>query len=230
MATYGYVRVSTDEQATDDRSSLDGQRRRITGLAMAADLEVDAFFTDVVSGSRPLQERTEGARLMAALRPGDNLITAKLDRLFRNAADALTMAEQLKQMKVSLYILDMGTEPVTANGASRMFFGMLALVAEFERDRIRERLAEGRSGKRSKGGHIGGEAPFGYRVEGKGREAVLIPVPEQQAAIAEIRDLAAAGKSLRTISAAMAERGFEISHQGVKRLLARVFHEGDGAA
>ncbi len=127
--------------------------------------------------------------MVGLLKPGDVLIVAKLDRAFRSAADALNRADAWKKQGVRLIVADMGVEPVTDNGASKMFFGMLALVAEFERDRIRDRLSNGRHAKAAKGGHLGGEAPFGYRVEGLGKDARLIEVPEQQAALATIREL-----------------------------------------
>jgi putative DNA-invertase from lambdoid prophage Rac len=220
MATYGYIRVSTAEQA--EGTSLEDQKRRIGGLAAAADLTLDVCFEDVgVSGSVPLANRPEGARLCAALKAGDSIVVAKLDRLFRSAADALAMAETFKKRGVDLYILDMGTEPVTANGASRMFFGMLALVAEFERTRIKERLEDGRQGKAAKGGHIGGTAPFGYRVEGTGKAAVLVPVPAEQEALETIRQARNEGLSLRRIAELVHERhGLSISHMAVKRVLA----------
>jgi DNA invertase Pin-like site-specific DNA recombinase len=215
MATYGYIRVSTAEQA--EGTSLEDQKRRIGGLALAADLTLDFCFEDVgVSGSVPLADR-----LCAALKAGDSIVVAKLDRLFRSAADALAMAETFKNQGVNLYILDMGTEPVTANGASRMFFGMLALVAEFERTRIKERLADGRQGKATKGGHIGGTAPFGYRVEGTGKAAVLVPVPAEQEALETIRQARNEGLSLRRIAELVHERhGLTISHVAVQRVLA----------
>ena len=122
-----------------------------------------------VSGTKPLAARPEGGPLLARLQKGDALIVAKLDRAFRNAADALATAEQLKARKVDLIVADMGSEPVTQNGVSRMF-GMLALVAEFERERTRERLADGRGAKRAVGGHIGGSAPFGGEVQN-------VPIP-----------------------------------------------------
>jgi DNA invertase Pin-like site-specific DNA recombinase len=219
MATYGYIRVSTAEQAGG--TSLEDQKRRIGGLAQAIDLTLDLCFEDVgVSGSIPLVNRPAGSRLCAALRSGDSIIVAKLDRLFRSAADALATAETFKKQGVNLYILDMGTEPVTANGASRMFFGMLALVAEFERTRIKERLEEGRQGKAAKGGHIGGTAPFGYRVEGAGKAAVLVPVPAEQEALETIRKARDEGLSLRRIADLIHERhGLSISHMAVKRVL-----------
>src|SRR3954454_23683320 len=79
------------------------------------------------------------------------------------ALAAQDTAERLRARKVDLIVADMGSEPVTQNGVYRMFFGMLALVAEFERERIKERSAEGRAAKRLGGGHIGGSAPFGFR-------------------------------------------------------------------
>ena len=223
MATYGYIRVSTAEQAGDDRTSLDTQRRRIEGLASALGLTLDGVFSEPgVSGSKPLRERPEGARLWATLKPGDRIIAAKLDRLFRSAADALATAEELKARYVELYLLDMGTEPVTgAGGVARLFFGMLALVAEFERERIAERMTEGKRAKRQRGGHVGGQRPFGYQVAGTGREASLQPVPEEQDAIGRIQAARAAGMSLRRIAAQMRDQGHRISHQGVKRVLER---------
>src|SRR3954469_18636724 len=172
MAAYGYTRVSTAEQAADDRTSLETQRRKIGAAAELAGLPVDEIIEEAAaSGSRPLAERPAGGPLLTRLRKGDTLIVAKLDRAFRNAADALATAEQLKAQKIDLIIADMGSEPVTQNGVSRMFFGMLALVAEFERERLRERLTDGRSAKKATDGHIGGQTPFGFRKVGVGRAA-----------------------------------------------------------
>jgi DNA invertase Pin-like site-specific DNA recombinase len=223
MTVYGYTRVSTNEQAADDRSSLDTQRRKIRAAAELAGLTLDVLIEEPgVSGGKPLADRPEGGPLLARLGKGDVLIVAKLDRAFRNAADALATAERLKARKVDLIVTDMGSEPVTQNGVSRMFFGMLALVAEFERERIRERSAEGRAAKRQSGGHIGGSAPFGYHKIGAGRVARLEPDPAQQAALSDIRKLAADGLASRAIAAAVQQRhGLAVSHVTVRRVLAR---------
>jgi len=223
MAVYGYIRVSTSEQAGDDRTSLDTQRRKVAAVAELAGLPLARVFEEPgVSGGTGLAERPGGQELLAALRPGDTVIVAKLDRAFRNAADALATAEAWKKRGVDLIVADMGTEPVTHNGVSRMFFGMLALVAEFERERIKERSAEGRAAKRRAGGHIGGSAPFGYRKVGAGRAARLEPDPEQQAALATMRALAATGIASRAIAAAVqARHGLAISHVTVVNALRR---------
>lgn len=217
---FGYVRVSTVEQT--EGTSLSEQRRRIEGLSTAIGKPVAHVYEDAgVSGSVPLRDRPAGAELVATLQPGDTLLACKLDRLFRSASDALATAEQLKARGVDLILLDLGTEPVTGTGVARLFFGMLALVAEFERHSIAERRSMGQKAKRASGGHIGGEAPFGYRVQGTGKAAVLVPVPDQLQALEQMRELKAAGMSLRAISAAMAQRGVAISHVGVGRALAR---------
>lgn len=221
MAVYGYIRVSTAEQATDDRSSLDTQRAKISAVAVLAGMTLDRVFEEPgVSGGTALAQRPAGRELLASLRRGDTVIVAKLDRAFRNAADALTTADAWKQQGIDLIIADMGTEPVTNNGVSKMFFGMLALVAEFERERIKERVADGRAAKRAAGGHIGGTAPFGFRKVGEGRAAKLEPVPEQQDAIRTMRGLAEQGTSLRKIAAAVHyQHGFKVSHLAVRTAL-----------
>ncbi|MFL5287167.1 MAG: recombinase family protein [Rhodopila sp.] len=223
MTVFGYTRVSTSEQAADDRSSLDTQRRKILAAAELSGLTVDQFIEEPgVSGGKPLADRPKGGPLLAQLSKGDVLIVAKLDRAFRNAADALATAEQLKARKVDLIVADMGSEPVTANGVGRMFFGMLALVAEFERDRIKERSAEGRIAKRRDGGHIGGSTPFGYRKIGVGRAARLEPDPAQQAALMDMQAMAVQGLAFRAIAQAVQERhGIAVSHVTVRAALAR---------
>lgn len=217
---YGYARVSTTEQVNG--SSLDEQIKKVRGVAMLRGADLDATFIDRgVSGSKQLGERPEGGRLMAALKPGDCVIVSKLDRLFRNALDALAMAEWFKKNGVDLVIVDMGIDPVTQNGVSKMFFGMLALMAEFERERIRERQAEGQAAKKAKGGFIGGRKPFGYRVEGLGKNAVLIPLADEQQAIVDMRAMRQNGDSLRDIAQAMQERGYSLSHTAVGNILDR---------
>ncbi len=113
----------------------------------------------------------------------------------------------------------MGPDPVTDNGVAKLFFGMLALVAEFERERILERTKDGRRAKAARGGHVGGSAPFGYRVNGSGKDASLVEVPAQQAAVITIRELLGQGHSLRRIAAAVeAAHGLLVSHEAIRRV------------
>jgi DNA invertase Pin-like site-specific DNA recombinase len=110
---------------------------------------------------------------------------------------------------VQLIITDMGVDPITENGISKLFFTMLAAVAEFERWRIKERANDGRAGKRKKGGHIGGDAPYGWRVEGAGKAAALIKIESEQSTIRIVKGFKAQGLSLRKLSDELAKSGNE---------------------
>jgi DNA invertase Pin-like site-specific DNA recombinase len=177
-----YTRVSTAEQADNNATSLKEQERKnraIASLRGAGQFDFANYVDAGISGSIPLGERPAGKRLLDDANPGDVIVASKLDRLFRSAADALTTLENLRKRKIDVILIDMGTEPVTSNGAAKMFFGMMAMVAEFERERIAERMTDGRRGKLARNGHIGGSAPYGYRVIGKGREARVEPDREE---------------------------------------------------
>src|SRR5437016_3982317 len=132
MAIYGYTRVSTDRQA-DEGESLGAQQRVIEGYAMMQGLAIDKIFVERgVSGSKPLNDRPEGAKLLAALQPGDTIITPKLDRMFRSALDALDVLGQIQRRGVDLHMIDLGGD-VTGNGISKLVFTILSAVAEAER-------------------------------------------------------------------------------------------------
>ncbi len=221
MAVYIYTRVSTLDQV--EGSSLAEQSRKCQGAAMMAGHEVAATFTDAgISGGVALAERPEGGKLAAMLRPGDVVIVAKIDRCFRSAADALTTVQGWQAEGVSLVVAEFGAEPVNANGTAKLLFGILAMVAEFEKGLIKERMTMGRAAKKAKGGHIGGSAPFGFRKVGQGKGAMLEPIPAEQAAIADMRDWQAEGLSLRTIAGKVQEvHGLTLSHLSVRAALAR---------
>jgi putative DNA-invertase from lambdoid prophage Rac len=216
MSVYGYTRVSTDRQA-DEGESLGTQQRVIEGYAMMHGFTIDAMFVERgVSGAKPLGERPQGRRLLDALKPGDIVITPKLDRMFRSALDALDVLAQIKKRGVALHMIDLGGD-TTGNGISKLVFTILSAVAEAERDRIRERIRDVKADQRRRRRYLGGGVPFGWRV---GDDGVLVEVPEQQAAINLARRLRSKGMSLRAIAAALAEKGIRLSHEGVKRIVA----------
>jgi putative DNA-invertase from lambdoid prophage Rac len=213
---YGYARVSTVQQA-DEGESLDVQQRQLAGYAQMHGLAIDKVFVERgVSGSKPLGVRPQGSALLAVLRPGDVVITPKLDRMFRSALDALDVLGRLKQAGVSLHMIDLGGD-TTGNGVSKLVFTILSAVAEAERDRTRERITEVKRDQRQRGRYLGGTPPFGWRV---GETGELVPMPEQQAAIRRMRKLKDQGFALRTIADAMTASGVQISHVGVKKALA----------
>jgi len=228
MQVFGYVRVSTPEQANTG-VSLDTQQQQITGYAMMKGWAVaECFVEAAVSGSVPLADRPEGKRLLEILHPGDIVITAKLDRMFRSASDALGTLEAIKGMGVALHMIDLGGD-VTGNGISKLVFTILSAVAENERDRIRERIRDVKEHQKSLGIFSGGRRPFGFDiVEVPGRRTEtgkalknLIPNPEEQAVLAQMRKMRAKDATYREIGAAVGMS----DPKTVKRILDRKVDE-----
>jgi putative DNA-invertase from lambdoid prophage Rac len=217
MRIFAYLRVSTAEQAGNG-DSLATQRQQVAGYAMMKGWDVAAFFIDGgVSGSVPLAERPEGRRLLEAVARGDVIITAKLDRAFRSAADALGTLEELKDQGVGLHMIDLGGD-VCGNGISKLVFTILSAVAENERDRIRERIRDVKRHLASQGIYNGGKRPFGYDVV----DNRLVPNADEQAALARMKTLRKKAKPFREISEKIASE-FQITlpAMSVKRILDR---------
>jgi|SRR5271166_2503410 len=221
----GYIRCSTEEQCAEDKTSMARQEEIIRGFAQMKGVpfsDIVIFEDPGVSGSIALQERPGGKQLLDTTKKGDCVVTAKLDRLFRSARDALNVSEDLKNKGIDLVLCDIGTEPVTANGVSKMFFQILAVIAEFERDRIRERMIGARNLKNKNGGYIGGAVPYGYKVfAGK-----LVPKPDEYRVI-ELAQKLRPTHSIHKIVLVVNERGWrnrmgnEFQWVEVKRMLAR---------
>ena len=106
--------------------------------------------------------------------------------------------------------------PPIVDGTMTLTPALLSAVAEAERDRTRERVAEVKRDQRQRGRYLGGAVPWGYRV---GEAGELVPIPEQQAAIRRMRKLRDQGLALRAIADQMKASGVSISHAGVKNAL-----------
>lgn len=160
--------------------------------------------------------------MLAAVQRGDLVIASKMDRMFRNTTDALTVAKQLADQGVRLVLRDISTDPINnGHGVGEFVFTLLAAVATMERTRIAERMQEGKAAKLARGGHAGGIVPFGYKVVGKGKDAVRVPIPEEQAVIAHARQLRAGGATLRAVQAAvLAGHGKHLSLDAISRVTA----------
>jgi DNA invertase Pin-like site-specific DNA recombinase len=200
----GYVRVSTDQQA-DEGVSLDAQRARIEAYAVASGLQLVEIIEDAgVSGGTPLESRAGGARLLAAIRKGKlDVIALKLDRLFRDAADALTVTRAWDRASVGLHLVDVGGQAInTGSAMGRMFLTMMAGFAELERGIIAERTAAALRHMKAQG-QVYNHAPLGYRAQ----DGRLVAIDEEQVVVAEIRAMHTQGKTLREIAGDLNDRG-----------------------
>ncbi len=213
MSFYGYVRVSTEKQASEGQS-LGAQETMLRGLAMMNEGELAAIFREEgVSGSVHLQDRREGAALLAVLKKGDTVLATRLDRLFRSALDALQSLADFQKRGVRVIFGDIGDTDST-NG--KLMLTILAGVAEAERNILRERIRAVKRVQSGRGRYLGGKIPFGHEVTEDGD---LILTPEGEAALAEMRRLKAGGLSLRAIAQRMNAQGVAVSHMGVSHAL-----------
>lgn len=215
--TYAYLRVSTTAQAEKD-TSLPEQLQKVQGRAQMDGWEIDQVFEEAgISAAKPFATRPEGKKLFEKLKKGDRLLVPKLDRAFRSARDALTVIDDLKKRGVLLYLLDLGSEPVTGNGISALVVTILAAVAEFERELIQERVKDVKASMRKGGRYLGGSRPFGWDV---GKDSILEPRPDEQKAIGYMQKLRAEGQSLRQIATTVHKKhNLKLSHVAVGRIL-----------
>jgi putative DNA-invertase from lambdoid prophage Rac len=236
---YIYARVSTAEQAAEGATSIDEQIRKgnaVATLEAADKFDIATSIDAGVSGSLPLAARPAGAELLAQLTRGDTLVATKLDRVFRNAEDALKTSREFQERGIDLILIDLGIKPVGSSATARMFFSMLAIMAEYERGMIHERTQAGRAAKTKLNGHLGGQAPYGMRVVGTGRQAQLELNPAEQEVIAFAAALRAQGLSDFHAARQLNKRGFKTRKGGVffatavRNMLARLETKQEHAA
>src|SRR5258705_3114990 len=100
---HGYVRVSTAEQAAEDRTSLADQERRIRAAATLHDVEDPPIWSDVgVSGSIPLTRRGAGRAMLSELERGDMIVASNLDRLFPSASETLVQRVEVQRHGIDI--------------------------------------------------------------------------------------------------------------------------------
>src|SRR4051812_25575379 len=143
---FAYCRVSTSDQTTDN------QLQEIAGAGFTVDARRAA--TETISGSVAANERPGFCRLLDRMESGDVLVVTKLDRLGRNAMDVRATVEALEGMGVRVHCLALGGMDLTSP-AGKMTMGVIAAVAEFERDLLIERTQAGLARAKAEGKSIG---------------------------------------------------------------------------
>ena len=146
MRVFAYCRVSTTDQSTEN------QVLEIANAGFA--LNERRIVKETISGSVPADQRPGFQRLMDKLESEDVLVVTKLDRLGRNAMDVRATVEKLAQNGVRVHCLALGGVDLTSP-AGKMTMGVIAAVAEFERDLLIERTQAGLALAKASGKTIG---------------------------------------------------------------------------
>ena len=157
---FAYCRVSTVDQHTDNQ---------VQEIAQAGFQITQArTITETVTGSVAANERAGFRKLLDKLEDKDVLVVTKLDRLGRNAMDVRATVDALAGMGVRVHCLALGGVDLTSP-AGKMTMGVIAAVAEFERDLLIERTLSGQARAKAAGTHMGRPA----KTSAEDREAIL---------------------------------------------------------
>ena len=197
----GYTRVSKEEQAISGLG-LEAQEHAIRAYAASVGIAEVLIFPDPgVQSTMDLAEREGLTSALASLVKGDVFVVAKRDRLARDPM--LTgMIEHLVSTKKCRVVSVAGEGTADETAASRMFRGMIDLVAMYERLMIGERTKAALAAKKRRGEKIGRPA-FGVRIEGT-RE---VAEPAEAAVVREIQELTSTGVSDSEVARRLNARG-----------------------
>jgi site-specific DNA recombinase len=199
IRSLAYVRVSTVEQ-TRCGISLEAQEERLVAYCRMSGLElVEVIREESVSGSIPLCKRPAGASLLNRMDGISHIVALKLDRLFRDAEDALRQTKAWDKAGVCLHLVDLGgTSLSTGSAMGRMFLTMMAGCAELERNLVSERTTSVLAHKKQQS-RVFNHTPFGFGRIGDR----LVPLVDEMAVVQLIRARREDNWSLRMIADAL---------------------------
>lgn len=176
----GTARVSQPaaSEQQHDATTTPAPRGRLIGLARvstrhqslgAQEAELKAAGCDVVHLERVSTRKSEADRpalqaCLADLRPGDELVVVKLDRLGRTQAEVIARLASLQEQGIHVRTLDGMLDTKAAGVLAPVIVGLLTGLAQMERSLIRERTLASIEHRRATGGDLGGR-PKSYSEE-----------------------------------------------------------------
>ena len=159
-----YTRISTDED--HQKYSLDAQKERLEAYCKSQygdDWVLHKLYRDTESGTHMNRPGLEEMLFDASNKAFTVLLVFRVDRLSRKVRELAQMVDELTKNGVTLKSI---TEPFdTASAAGKMMLQMLGVFAEFEHATIVERTKVGMEKKAKGGDWVGGQVPYGYRLE-----------------------------------------------------------------
>lgn len=196
-----YTRVSTEEQALSGYS-LSAQREQLLAYIQRMGWNCAGWYVDEGRSAKDLN-RPEFQRLMREADRGDVVLVTKLDRLTRSVRD---LDELLRQFAARDLLFQSASEQFeTRTPGGRLYMGIVAVIAQWEREIIADRSAMGKKQKVVQGEWAGGPVPFGYSAVPsgqikRGRELLrLVPDPSTAHVVRSLFERYTAGQGMRAL-------------------------------
>jgi site-specific DNA recombinase len=201
MKAIGYVRVSTDRQASEG-VSLEAQAEKIRQMAQLRDFELIDIVVD--AGESAKDTNRPGLQRVLAMvdaRLIDAVVILKLDRLTRSVRDLGNMMDRFGRRGVALISVNESLD--TQSPAGRLVLNIMTSVAQWEREAIGERTTTALAHKRAKGEKLGGACPYGFDAVERGGRKHLVPNEGERRVLETMRQMKAAGRSYQQIADAL---------------------------
>ena len=171
---YGYARVSTADQNLDRQ--LDALRK----------YGIDKLFCEKMSGAK--KNRPELDKMLTELSKGDTVVIESLSRLGRSVKNLSELMEYFNTQNIRLVSMKETIDTTSPTG--RLLYPILSSLAQFERDILVERTAEGLKAARARG-RIGGRP----KTDAKAMQKAVALYQTKEYSITDITDLTGVSKS-----------------------------------